>query len=118
MNFKKLGIINTILNMKKYHFIENIDEQIYYLDATHPYIPDGSLITSKFTLDLFPNELDSFIQSQINNDINEKNGEIHNFTFKKEKSGNYTYSYDVFNEKEYTLSKYIAEIKKIDGKIF
>lgn len=102
--------------MNKYHFIENIDEQIYYLDATHPYIPNGSLITSKFTLELFPDELDNFIKSQINNDINEKNGEIHNFTFKKEKSGNYKYSYDILNEEENTLSKCLGEIKKIDGK--
>lgn len=102
--------------MNKYHFIENVDEQIYYLDATHPYIPNGSLITSKFTLELFPDELDNFIKSQINNDINEKNGEIHNFTFKKEKSGNYKYSYDILNEEENTLSKCLGEIKKIDGK--
>lgn len=112
MNFKKLGVINTILNMNKYNFIENIDEQIYYLDGTHPQIPNGSLITSKFTLELFPDQLDDFIQCQINNDINEKKGVKHNFTFTQEKSGNYKYSYDVFNEKEDTLSKYIGEIKK------
>lgn len=112
MNFKKLGIINTILNMKKYHFIENIDEQIYYLDATHPYIPDGSLITSKFTLDLFPDELDSFVQERINNDINEKNGEVNNITFKKVNPDTYTFSYNIVDEKEDTLSKYVGEIKK------
>lgn len=99
--------------MNKYNFIENIDEQIYYLDGTHPHIPNGSLITSKFTLELFPDQLDNFIRYHINNDINEKKGVMHNFTFKKEKLGNYKYSYDIFNEKEDTLSKYVGEIKKI-----
>ena len=98
--------------MNKYNFIENINEEIYYLDATHPHIPNGSVITSKFTINSYSDELDSFVQGRIQNDINEKKGEIHNFTFKKEKSGNYKYSYDVFNEKEDTLSKYISEIKK------
>ena len=41
----------------------------------------------------------------------QKNGKINNFCF-EEKSGNYKYSYDIFNEKEDTLSKYLGEIKK------
>lgn len=98
--------------MNKYHFTEKVDEKIYYLDASHPHIPNESIITSKFTLDLFSDKLDNSILCQVNNDIKNKNGEIHNFTFKKEKLGNYKYSYDVFNEKEDTLSKYVGEIKK------
>ena len=101
--------------MNKYHFTETIDEEIYYLDATHPHIPNGSVITSKFTINSYSDELDSFILERINNNIQEKNREINNFCF-EEKSGNYKYSYDIFNEKEDTLSKYFGEIKKIDGK--
>lgn len=104
--------------MNKYYFTEKVDEKIYYLDASHPHIPNESVITSKFTSNLFSDELDNFILFQVNNNINKKYGEIHNFTCKKEKSGNYKYSYDVFNEKEDTLSKYLGEIKKIDGEIF
>jgi len=98
--------------MNKYYFSKKVYEKIYYLDTTHPDIPNESLITSKFTLKSYLDELDNFIQKQINNDINEKNGEVYNFTFRKEKPGKYIYSYDTLNEEENTLSKYLGEIKK------
>lgn len=96
--------------MNKYNFTEKIDEQIYYLDATHPDIPNGSLIISKFTINSYSYELDSIIKERINCDINKKEGKVCNLTFTKDKTGNYKYSYDILNEKENTLSKYLGDI--------
>lgn len=92
--------------MNSYKIYEEIENDKYFLDATHPHIPDWSKTTCSSKI---IGSIDDVIEF-INNRIDELIDEQKNMVEIKKKENEFNFQYGTFSEEKEERNEYLCKI--------